>query len=348
MNWIDFKSTYKDLLKSKGFLHLSFWILLYFFLVLIDQSIYPIWYVLVKELVDVSFYVIIVYTNIFYLIPQFLQKKKFFLYLVSFGLLIVLISPIKTLSYILLYQGEPDLLALVVNNRTTIFLICLFVGLISTAFKITSDWLVNQNEYKELQRQNMTSELKFLKSQINPHFFFNTLNNLYALTLKKSDLAPEIVLRLSEMMRYMLYESNEKKVSLEKEINYVKNYLELEKLRQGGKFKINFNLSGEIKNQEIAPLMFIPFLENCFKHGIDNQIKSGYVNIDMQLHEESVHMEIENSIPPTVNHDSEKGPGGIGLENVKRRLKLLYPRKHELNIIEKPNSYKVLLDIKIN
>ncbi|MBT8228643.1 MAG: histidine kinase, partial [Bacteroidia bacterium] len=300
MNWTDFKGTYQDLLKSKGFLHFSFWVLLYFFLVLIDQSKYPLWYVLIKELVDVSFYILIVYANIFYLIPQFLQKKKFIHYFLAFVLLVALVSPIKTLSYFLLYQSEPNLQAIVVDNQTTIFMICLFVGMASTIFQVTTDWLAHQNVKRELESQRLHSELKFLKSQINPHFFFNTLNNLYALTLKKSDLAPEIVLRLSEMMRYMLYESNEKKVPLEKEIAYIKNYLELEKLRQGDKFDIKLNLEGNLNGQEIAPLIFIPFLENSFKHGLDNQIKSGYVKIDLQLSDESLHMEIENSKPPTV------------------------------------------------
>ena len=347
MNWSDFTNTSKDLFRSKGFLHFSFWILLYLFLVLIDQSQYPFWYVLVKELVDVSFYVVIVYSNIFYLIPQLLQKKKFVQYLLAFVLLIILISPIKTLSYYLLYQNEPNLQAIVVDNQTTIFMICLFVGMASTIFKVTTDWLVHQNERKDLESQRLQSELKFLKSQINPHFFFNTLNNLYALTLKKSDLAPEIVLRLSDMMRYMLYESNAQKVVLEKEISYVKNYIELEKLRQGDKFNINFSIKGKPNGQLIAPLMFIPFLENSFKHGLDNQIKSGFVNIELELNDHNVHLEISNSKPPSVTR-SENYAGGIGLENVKKRLKLLYPNKHKLDIEDKPNSFKILLDIQLN
>jgi len=348
VNWLEIKSIYQDLLKSKSFLHISFWVMLYFFLVLIDQSQYPLWYTMVKELVDVSFYIIIVYTNIFYLIPQFLQKKKLFLYLISFIGLIVLISPIKTLSYVFLYQNDPYLQSVVVGSRTTIFLICLFVGMGSTIFKVTTDWLVHQNEKRELVSQKLHSELKFLKQQINPHFFFNTLNNLYALTLKKSDLAPEIVLRLSEMMRYMLYESNEKRVSIKKEINYIKNYLELEKLRQGDKFSINFNLTGNFQDQEIAPLIFSPFLENSFKHGLDNQIKSGFVNIDLEMRENQVHMEIENSKPPGFPVKRNKKSGGIGLENVKRRLQLLYPQKHDLDILDKPNSFRVLLNIQLN
>ena len=223
----------------------------------------------------------------------------------------------------------------------------MLVGLTSTGYKVTTDWLGLQNEKRELESQNLQSELKFLKSQINPHFFFNTLNNLYALTLKKSDLAPEIVLRLSEMMRYMLYESNEKEVPLDKEINYVNNYIELERLRQGEKFKIDFLVEGEPFNQRIAPLMFIPFLENSFKHGLDNQIKSGYVNIHLMLEENSVRLDIKNSKPEFLPSIKKKKSGGIGLENVRRRLKLLYPDKHKLEILDENDSYHVKLDVEL-
>jgi len=349
MNWVDFKNMNKDLFRSKEFLHFSFWFLLYFFLILIDEGVLPIWFIMIKHLIDISFWIIIVYVNILYLIPKYLQNKRPFIYLLSLIFLVLLISPIEISSYILLYKRNTEDARYFVDNQSLIALLNLFVGLASTLYKILTDWLIHQNERVALERQNLQSELKFLKSQINPHFFFNTLNSLYALTLKKSDLAPEIVLRLSEMMRYMLYESNEKKVSLEKEINYVKNYIELEKLRQGHKFEINFDIKGDVKSQMIAPLMFIPFLENSFKHGLDNQIKSGFVNIDLDLNDTSVELAIENSKPPSIpKRNIEKKSGGIGLQNVKRRLKLLYPQRHKLNIEEKPNSFKVYLNIQLN
>ena len=348
MNWADFRNMNKDLIKSKSFLHFSFWILLYFFLVLVDKSDYPLWFIMVRHLIDLSFYIIIVYVNILYLIPTFLQNKKPIFYLGSLIIFTLLLSPIHVFALVLIFKQNPGDLAYFIQHQKILALINLFVGLASTLYKILMDWLVHQNEKMALESQNLQSELKFLKSQINPHFFFNTLNNLYALTLKKSDLAPEIVLRLSEMMRYMLYESNEKMVSLDKEINYVKNYLELEKLRQGHKFDINFKLNGQVTDQKIAPLVFIPFLENSFKHGLDNQIKSGFVNIDMDLKTDEVELSIENSKPPSIpEKKSNKKSGGIGLENVKRRLKLLYPKKHKLQIIEKPNSFKVFLNIKL-
>jgi LytS/YehU family sensor histidine kinase len=174
---------------------------------------------------------------------------------------------------------------------------------------------------------------------------FNTLNSLYALTLKKSDLAPEIVLKLSEMMRYMLYECNEKEVNLSKEINYMQNYLELEKLRHGSKMLIDFKINGQIEDQKLAPLILIPFIENSFKHGINNQITQGYVNLELNVHENDIQMVLENSKSHSLPKIAEKRSGGIGLVNVKRRMEILYPNRHQLDIIESPNTYKIDLNL---
>ena len=222
------------------------------------------------------------------------------------------------------------------------------MGIGSTIYYIMNEWLKGQRKTSELHNKTLQSELKFLKSQINPHFLFNTLNNLYALTLKKSDLAPEIVLKLSEMMRYMLYECNERMVPLSKEVNYIKNYLELEKLRQGKKFDIKFDLEGEIEHQKIAPLMFIPFLENSFKHGLNNQISEGFVDIKLKIFDHSVEVDIENSKSPTLPSPSGKKSGGIGLVNVRRRLDLLYPDNYNLDIKNNPNTYHVNLKLNLD
>jgi len=145
----------------------------------------------------------------------------------------------------------------------------------------------------------------------------------------------------------MLYECNVPKVPLHKEVNYLHNYLELEKLRQGKRMKIDFNVVGEIKNQRIAPLMFIPFIENCFKHGINNQITEGFVDMTLLIDGDSVHMKIENSKAPTKPSATAKKSGGIGLVNVRRRLHLLYPDMHELTVKQSPNTYCVELNLEL-
>lgn len=234
----------------------------------------------------------------------------------------------------------------VLNDQVSTFLSIFIIGAISTLAKILSDWLRSQRKMRELQTETMQSELKFLRSQVNPHFLFNTLNSLYALTLKKSDKAPEIVIKLSEIMRYMLYECNERTVPLEKEIKYMGNYIELEKLRHGKDADISFKCEGEVKNQKIAPLIFIPFFENSFKHGISNQLKKGYVHINLQVRDNETELDISNSKAPKAEENDDHS-GGIGLENVKRRLHLLYPGKHQLKITEDEQQYNVHLEIKL-
>ena len=149
-------------------------------------------------------------------------------------------------------------------------------------------------------------------------------------------------------MRYMLYECNERRVPLIKEVNYIKNYLDLERLRQGGEIDIQFAVEGEIKDQTISPLMFIPFIENSFKHGINKQLNEGFVHLFLTVTNEEVVLRIKNSKPELVPLPGPKRSGGIGLVNVKRRLNLLYPGKYDLDINEEPNAYEVLLRIDIN
>ncbi len=252
------------------------------------------------------------------------------------------------MAFYLKFHDYPVWQSSLLADQWNSFYINLLVAGFSTIFKIVSDWARHQREKTELEAQTMQSELNFLRTQINPHFLFNTLNNLYALTLKKSDKAPEIVIKLSEMMRYMLYECNEKEVPLVKEVNYIRNYLELERIRQIKEIDIQLKLNGMITNQRIAPLMFIPFIENSFKHGLGNHTSQGYIHITLDVKPEKVHLNVVNSKPQTLPARSEKRSGGIGLVNVKRRLDLIYPKHHTLEIQDNPNSYEVDLDIDLS
>ncbi|HOY12087.1 MAG TPA: histidine kinase [Saprospiraceae bacterium] len=327
--------------------HSTFWIVMSIILAILNQSsvgfLPELWY----ELVNVSFFALVVYFNKYYLFPLYLKDNNFGLHLLYLLITAIVFTPIK--SFCLFYATSLNIMRdYSLGNQKMVFLSTFLVGAGSSIYYIMNDWIRSQKVKQELKSENLQSELKFLKSQINPHFLFNTLNSLYALTLKKSDLAPEIVLRLSEMMRYMLYECNEKQVPLEKEVNYMINYLELEKLRHGNKFHVEVHVGGEIKNQKIAPLMFIPFIENCFKHGLNHQISEGFVKINLTGHPENVDIIIENSKAPILPSRGEKKSGGIGLVNVKRRLELLYPNQYSLDIMDHPNSYTVNLKINLN
>ncbi len=303
-----------------------------------------------NQMIRCFFYGVVVYFNLLYLIPNYLTQTKFLQYSGLLLLTVIVITPISTMIqyfYFFSVENAENYQQELINTQSAQFFLTFIIAGISTVVKIMSEWFRNQRVSAELQKQTMKSELRFLKSQINPHFLFNTLNNLYALTLKKSDKAPEIVLKLSEMMRYMLYECNEKRVPLYKEVNYLKNYLDLEQLRQGGNVKINFDINGEVKSQKIAPLMFIPFLENSFKHGVNNSIANGFVDIKLEVDDREVKMMIANSKASIPQMHHNRRSGGIGLVNVKRRLDLLYPGNYELDIEDNPDVYSVNLKIEL-
>lgn len=336
-----------NLFGRKTVSHTAFWVLVFLLLVSLDGTNQGPFFTFILELINVVFFAGVVYFNLLYLVPKFLTEK-FLTYCFFLILLVTIITPIKIFIIFMLFSYFPEAQAKLVTDQYWLFLSTFLIAGGSTVFKIVTDWLKYQRDRKELQTRTMQSELKFLKSQINPHFLFNTLNNLYALTLKKSDKAPEIVIKLSEMMRYMLYECNEKRVLLSKEVNYLRNYLDLEKLRQGKNVKIDFHVNGHIGDQRIAPLMFIPFLENSFKHGLHNQISQGFVNIVMEVSDRKVHFFIENSKAETLPAQTHRRSGGIGLVNVKRRLNLLYPEHYQLNIHDNPKTYSIELDIELD
>ena len=336
------------LLTTRIVYHSLFWISLYLTLVYLDwDNGQSLSFTLIVEAISVLFYAMIVYFNTLYLIPNYLTEKKFLYYCLLLILSVIIITPIKIVVFVFLYSYLPAIQAQVINDQLLFFISNFLFAGSATVVKIISDWAKYQRDRKELQTQTMQSELKFLKSQINPHFLFNTLNNLYALTLKKSDKAPEIVIKLSEMMRYMLYECNERRVLLSKEVNYIRNYLDLEKLRQGKNVEITFEVKGFVGDQRIAPLMFIPFLENSFKHGLSNQISKGFVHIILEIEDKKVKLFIENSKADALPLQTHKRSGGIGLVNVRRRLNLIYPNQHQLEIFDNPKTYAVELEDRV-
>lgn len=342
------KNPFYELMTKRAVYHTIFWLLLLTVLILIEGFQQGFFFTLSNEVINVFFYILIVYFNLFYLIPNYLTQKKFLTYCALLILSAVIITPLKVILLYFKWSNLPQLQAELINHQNWQFLITFFIAGSSTILKIITDWARHLREKQELQTQTMQSELRFLKSQINPHFLFNTLNNLYALTLKKSDKAPEIVIKLSEMMRYMLYECNEKRVPLSKEVNYIKNYLDLERLRQGKNVEINFHTQGMVSDQKIAPLMFIPFLENSFKHGLNNHISKGFVNIIMDIEDKKIHFFIENSKPDSPPAQDHRRSGGIGLVNIHRRLNLLYPNHYDLNIDDNPNTYAVTLHLELD
>ncbi|MBU6341398.1 MAG: histidine kinase [Bacteroidetes bacterium] len=329
--------------------HGLFWMVL-FGVMLFDglQNGSNLWFMLGNELIGLFFYAVLVYFNLYYLIPNYLARHV----LTYMGMVILccaLVTPIEVFALYLKLMHLPVYRKNLIDEQFDFFLSNFFVTLLSTVMRLVMDWWRYQNEKQVLLTQTIQSELRFLKSQINPHFLFNTLNNLYALTLKKSDQAPEIVLKLSEIMRYMLYECNERRVLLTKEIQYIHNYLDLERLRQPKEADIRFVTTGEMSDQMVAPLLFVPFLENSFKHGLNHHIQGGgFVRLYLHVRGEDLEFVIENSkATEAVPRQQHPRSGGIGLTNVRQRLNLLYPDNHTLEVSDEPNRFAVTLRLKM-
>lgn len=214
---------------------------------------------------------------------------------------------------------------------------------ITTLFKISKDWFYQRKFAEELKQEKITAELKFLKSQTNPHFLFNTLNSIYGLSLENSPKTPNLILKLSDILSYTLYESDTKKTELRKEIQLIQNIIDLEKERYAERVEIEFNREGNIGDLLIPPLIFIPFVENSFKHGVKDEIKNAWIRIKVKAIDRNLYFEIENSKPATVYPSSE---GGLGLKNIARRLELIYGNRQNLYIEDKKSSFLVRLSIK--
>lgn len=334
---------------SKPVYHTIFWlgVLVMYSLMEVLFTRQGLLYTLSNNLVRLLILGVAVYYNLYRLVPAYLARKKFLPYLSSLLLVVFIVSPIEAFIIYLKSHDNPDMQDKILSSLNWSFLPNLFILSASTVVKITLDWYKNMRERQELETRTMQTELRFLKSQINPHFLFNTLNSLYAHTLKKSDQAPEIVLQLAEMMRYMLYDCNEKWVELAKEVNYISNYLELERLRQGKDTDIRFEVQGNLARHKIAPLVFIPFVENCFKHGLGHNISQGFVHILLIARAGEIDLRIENSKPERLPDPLVSRSGGIGLVNVRRRLELLYPGRYNLEIMDKPGVYQVRLMLQL-
>jgi LytS/YehU family sensor histidine kinase len=201
----------------------------------------------------------------------------------------------------------------------------------------------------QAKKQKSMAELELLKAQIHPHFLFNTLNNLFAHTLKKSSASSTIVLKLSDLLRFMVYESKDKFISLNDEINLINNYIDLEQLRYGSELEISRQMEGELNGKLIIPLLLLPLIENAFKHGTSMQLDKKWINLNINVEGNKMHFILANSRDPDMQNPSVKGKRkGVGIHNVQRRLELLYPGKHTFTVSGYPNRFVVNLDLQLD
>ncbi len=284
------------------------------------------------------------YLNYLLLIPQFMDKKKYGAYALAIVFTIIAFGFIKygvalMFKKVLLTGAKGAVTTFGSYFFHTVFISIIFLFL-STVLKFTVDWFLNERIQRDLENQRLSAELAFLKSQINPHFLFNSLNSIYSLAYQRSATTPDAILKLSEIMRYMLYECNDNKVDLSKELQYLQNYIELQKIRFSDKAYIDYKVEGKVVAQQIAPLLLIAFIENAFKHGVANNPLTP-IRLLIDVDDEHLHFYMQNK-KHTNNRDAS---GGIGLNNVKRRLNLLYPNKYNLDIRDEADTYTVELSL---
>jgi len=282
----------------------------------------------------ISFYVILflspaIYINNLYILPIIKKHRSLFFLFFFINAIIFSFIAVSIINY---FSGDEFEIKKLINF-TGIMILSTSFGI---AIKLARDSFTRRQQEKEAQ-------LKLLKAQLNPHFLFNTLNNLYGLSVVKSDKLPDLMLKLSDLLRYSLYDTKEKVVSLEKEIQYIENYVSLEKIRLEDQTEIQFITSGDFTHQKIAPMLLIVFVENAFKHlGVSKNNKNSVV-ITVLVSEETLTFTCTNTVDKTKTKNLESGKSGIGLQNAKKRLDLLYSNKHQLEIIEKEEKYTVNL-----
>ena len=331
--------------------HLAFWVLSFFvFLYIFKTGVKP-------EKVDYVYTMLFqlsllpaVYINIELLLPKLGNRKRILFYLLSLIALIILFAWINY-NFFDDWSAKvfPDYFFISYFTFREVILFFVVYIIVTMLLKLSKSWfLVSwlQKELLEKEKQKAEVELKALKAQINPHFFFNTLNSIYSMALDKDERLPGTVLQLSELMRYFLYESKDNFVPLQKELAVADNYIALQKIRSGEQLSVQIHKDGEVGEQKIAPLLLITFLENAFKHGAKGSSENTFIRLDIKVEKNTLSFVVENNkgIIDKVNAGEHNG---LGLENVKRQLELLYPGKHSLNIKDQPNRFSVALHLNL-
>ena len=317
----------------------------------VDGSIYA------SRLVDVCMSLILFMTVVFLFIPNFLEKRRIFPFIaISIGLIGILSLLEFQLDQVILrlfnLPTGPDEISdkmMTFYRRKSydfpIIPVNLVIFTLAILYGLSRDWIRKYRHESKMQQEKMRADIDLLRSQINPHFFFNALNNIYAIAQRnQDDEAGQAIMKLSGLMRYMIYDSNVTEISLARELEHIDNYLEVARLKHDKKDNVDIRVQkeGNFQNHKIAPLLLIPFVENAFKHGMGSK-GEGYIHLQLSLKGDELHFSIEN--PVLEKQESLKKHPGIGLGNVKKRLQLLYPGQHRLDILDVKDKFKVDLTI---
>lgn len=293
----------------------------------------------------------LVYINYLLLVPKFLLKRKILQYIVISIVVLGLFNFVINTAFLPVplrrlqdFAALEQVKAFKYAPYAMTFIVSLSFFLLGGVLALTKDFYRRDRITQAIRAQRNETELQFLRAQLNPHFLFNSLNSIYSMVRNKSNEAPEAIIALSELMRYMLYEAKEDLVPITKEIDYIKNYVELQLFRLSDTENVKLRVSGEYEDKKIPPLLLIPFVENAFKYGTDFKGKTE-VSITLQILSNSLFFEVVNKIN---TYRKDKINSGIGLENIKTRLALLYPNTHVLRIDKKDKRFVVHLELNLN
>jgi sensor histidine kinase YesM len=332
--------------------HLLFWIVYMLYFTLLYGSFSEDFLRGFREvIITLPVKVTATYFSLYFLVPRFLDAKRYPLLIllflgsaVFFGyvdriLMHLFYVPIYIPDYDYVKHPLTDLVKAL--QRTTSVYIVVFAAV---AIKLIKRNYQNERLAQELGKEKLDAELKFLKGQIHPHFLFNTMNTLYALTLQNSPMASEVVLKLSNFLDYLLYDCNVDQIALRREIQQMQNLIELEQLRYGNRLDVSFSFSGDIGNQQLPPLLMLPFVENAFKHGVSKNIEDAFISIDLNVTEKQLVLRVENSKGEDSPLEAEYTKG-IGLKNVQRRLELLFGNRFDLQIFNEEDTFMIVLKI---
>jgi sensor histidine kinase YesM len=301
-----------------------------------------------RSFINASFYLpghfIMVYSLLYVLVPRYLLTRKFFSFFVGLVIVVTFCMLYTILAQLSLDDSKNFRgMTLSIGKNVLPFL---HVGGIALSIKMLLYWYQQKQQTIEAEKQRTAAELQLLKAQLHPHFLFNTLNNLYSYTLESSPRSPEIVMKLSELLRFMIYESNTAKIALTKEINLIESYVTLEKLRYGDRLDISVTITGDVGKYQIAPFLLLPFVENAFKHGTSKQLDQSWISLNLSVAIFVMYFKLINSVEPEEGERQTK-IGGLGLMNVKRRLELLYNDRHGFEAKRLEDVFVVDLEVKL-
>jgi two-component system, LytTR family, sensor kinase len=327
--------------------HVLFWV------ITIGFHVYTRWYVselagwpqfLFEIVVRNGLLAIIIYAHLEYLLPVLAQQRKILAYVSGLSLCFVFYILVKNTHdyYLSVFTGKPALPFWRYSFYN--FSIALFYMAFALALQLSKEWYFQRKRLREMEVEKLQTELDYLKSQINPHFLFNSLNTIFFQIDKTNLQARETLTKFSDMLRFQLYECNGHAISLEREVEYLKNYIDLQRLRRDGKYKIEFTTKGDLRERTLAPLMLIPLVENAFKHLSHFPEGGNVVSVWVESVEDGTELKVMNTKETRVAEPAKAG--GIGLKNLKRRLELQYPDKHELEINETKREFEVRLKLK--